>query len=79
MGTGFVNKAVEKVYVGEYSKEQDAYYIETLIEAISENKKMFYQDNLNGYMPICYGSSYEEVSEKLDRMRKEKKNGFYSQ
>lgn len=78
MGVGFVNKAVEKIYVGEYSKEQDSYYVETLIEAISENKEMFYKGTLNGYMPICYGSSYEEVSEKLEIMRKEKKNGFYS-
>ena len=77
MGTGFVNKAVEKVYVGEYSKEQDAYYIETLIEAISENKEMFYKGILNDYVPICYGSNYDEVSEKIEMMRKEKKNGFY--
>ena len=60
----FTNK-----YIGEYSQEQGAYHITTLDDAVKQNLEMYARAEMNGYMPICYGDTYEEVARKLDDIR----------
>ena len=60
---------ITKIYIGEYSTDQKAYNITTLEEAIKINKEMAEQGIFNGYVPICYGSSIEDVRKQLDEIQ----------
>ena len=56
----------QKIYVGEYSFNQKMYNIETLDRITTLNLELISQGVNCDYIPICYGSSIQEVSEKLD-------------
>lgn len=57
------------IYIGEYSNDQKAYNITTLEEAVKINLEMMSNGIFNGYVPICYGFSREEVRNKLDEIQ----------
>lgn len=57
------------IYIGEYSNDQKAYNITTLGEAVKINLEMMSNGTFNGYVPICYGFSREEVRNKLDEIQ----------
>ena len=59
------------IYIGEYSPEQKAYNIDTLEDIIEINLTNMANDNFNGYIPVCYGYSVEEVRKQLDNIEKE--------
>lgn len=56
------------IYIGEYSPDQKAYNITTLEEATKINLEMMSDGIFNGYIPICYGFSREEVRNKLEQI-----------
>lgn len=56
------------IYIGEYSNDQKAYNITTLEEATKINLEMMSDGIFNGYIPICYGFSMEEVRNKLEQI-----------
>lgn len=58
------------IYIGEYSNDQKAYNIATLEEATKINLEMMSDGIFNGYIPICYGFSREEVRNKLEQIEK---------
>ena len=58
------------IYIGEYSNDQKAYNITTLEEATKINLEMMSDGIFNGYIPICYGFSREEVRNKLEQIEK---------
>lgn len=60
---------ITKIYIGEYSTDQKAYNITTLEEAIKINKEMAEQGIFNGYVPLCYGLSIEDVRKQLDEIQ----------
>ena len=59
------------IYVGEYSNEQKAYNISTLDQIIETNLTIMANNNFNGYIPVCYGYSMEDVEKQLDNIEKE--------
>lgn len=59
------------IYIGEYSQEQKAYNIATLDEIIETNLFNMKHNIFNGYIPICYGYSIEDVRKQLDIIEKE--------
>ena len=58
------------IYVGEYSPDQKAYNIDTLENIIEINLTNMANNNFNGYIPVCYGYSTEEVRTQLDNIEK---------
>lgn len=61
----------EKIYVGEYSNIQNCYHICTLDESVKINLDMAREKFFNGYIPLCYGYSWQEVREKLEKIEAE--------
>lgn len=59
------------IYIGEYSPDQKAYNIDTLENIIEINLTNMANNNFNGYIPVCYSYSIEEVRKQLDNIEKE--------
>ena len=57
------------IYIGEYSNDQKDYNITILEEATKINLEMMSDGIFNGYIPICYGFSREEVRNKLEQIK----------
>lgn len=64
-------KQNQDIYIGEYSSQQKIYNITTLKEAVKINRENASLGIFNGYIPVCYGNSFEEVREKLSKIEKE--------
>lgn len=65
----------EKLYIGSYSSEQNAYDISE-IEALCKSNQGIYRMGFKGYTPLCCGHSCEAVTEELDELRESKKYYF---
>lgn len=55
-----------KLYVGEYSPEQGSYNICTVEEMLTYNHNHMKNKTFNGYIPLYFGGSQEEVARALD-------------
>lgn len=65
---------MEKIYVGEYSVSQGCGHIETLDEAIKNNRFIILNGRNVDYLVITYNSDYDKVAEELDNFKKELEN-----
>ena len=59
---------INKIYVGEYSPEQGCYNICTVEEMLKYNHDHMANKTFNGYIPLCFSYSKEEVSKALDAL-----------
>ena len=61
---------MQEIYIGEYSLKQNCYHIDTLEAIINANVSQIKRKLDTGYLPICYGNSFAEVSDKLTEFKK---------
>ena len=61
---------VEKLYVGEYSPKQKVGYIETLEQAIRNNRIAIYNNTGADYLIIAIDKDYDKVADALDELKR---------
>lgn len=59
----------KEIYVGEYSPEQGCYNICSVSEMLENNNNHMEKKEYSGYIPLCFGNSMKEVSEKIDILK----------
>lgn len=60
---------MNNIFVGEYSPEQGCYNICSVEEMLMANNNHMEERGFTGYIPLCFGTSLEEVGEKLDKLK----------
>lgn len=63
-------ETIGKIYVGEYSPEQGFYNVCSIEEMLVTNNDHMKNGSFSGYIPLCLGTSLEEVEEELDKLHK---------
>ena len=64
-------ETIGKIYVGEYSPEQGCYNVCTIEEMLEINLHIMKNQEFSGYIPLCFGESFEEVNKKLNEIEKQ--------
>lgn len=64
-------ETIGKIYVGEYSPEQGCYNVCTIEEMFEINLHIMKNQEFSGYIPLCFGESFEEVNKKLNEIEKQ--------
>jgi hypothetical protein len=58
------------IWVVEYSKVQDSFYVTTLEDSIAKNRRMYESNSNNDYQIIALAGSYDEAHEIINKLKR---------
>ena len=58
------------IWVVEYSKVQDSFYVTTLEDSVAKNRRMYENDSNNDYQIIALAGSFEEANEIIKKLKR---------
>lgn len=58
------------IWVVEYSRVQDSFYVTTLTESVTKNRNMYENDSNNDYQIIALAGSYEQAHEIIEKLKR---------
>ncbi len=64
---------LKDIWVVEYSKQQDCFYITTLLDSTEKNKRIFMRDVDSDYIIIEITDSMDEAYKKLEEIKRVKR------